>query len=177
MLVDWQDIRTALVAGALLRASEWGIEWLSQRKKKRQRQPSRKRQSVIPLLFREGIRVAVISAIVFGALTYAQRPRHKDLALRAPHLVKAIVGLSYQWKHGRLPCEPKISQPYIEKIGALPREQQGQEYWAAVRWAVGEGLVEELDIRPTDTGGVTRRLKLLPLGEQFINELCRIWKL
>src|SRR3990167_10754922 len=165
MLVDWLDIRTALIAGALLRASEWGIERLSRSKKKRQRQPSKKKQSVIPLLLREGIRIAVVSAIVLGALAYAQRfqqpvPRHKELALRTPNLAKAMVALPYQNLHGSLPCQPKLTQPYIKKVAELTKHQQGEEFSSALRWAAAEGLVEEVNIRPTEEGGITRTIKI-----------------
>ena len=182
MLVDWQDVRTGLVVTALIKVCEWGIGKVSQSKQKRRAQ-SNKQKNRAEVWLPELARIFATACIVVAALAYEQRfipkptPRYVELAQRAPNLAKAVVAAPYQSKHKGLPCKPKLTQPYIDKIATLSKQQREGEYWSAVRWAIGEGLLEELDIQRTDEGGKKIDFSITALGEQFIDELCRDGKL
>lgn len=177
----WNNIHaqlpTAIIVTLIATGFVWGLEkifgvWYRSIKK-----PNRLKRYAI-----QGLRWVTLSLVILGTILISlvlilRLPRYVLLAQHAQPLAIALVGAPYQAKHKGLPCEPKFTQPYLEKVGKLSKFVRDQEYMAALRWDFSEGLLEEVDIHPTDDGGAKRDFRITLLGEKFIEELCRTGKL
>ena len=167
------QLPTALIVALIVAPCQWGVGWLFQRWYRSLRTTARFLRFVVQTL-RITTQFLVTAGIVLVTLVLILRtPRYVWLAQHASPIAKALVSAPYQTIHGSLPCEPKVTQPYLDKVGNLSKYVRDQEYMAALRWDFSEGLLEEVDITPTADGGAKRDFRLLPLGEKFIEELCR----
>ena len=70
-LVDWSQVPTGLTVAGLVRACEWGIEWVYQATRKRRHQSSKWRNRGKALL-RESAKLVATATILVVALTYVQ---------------------------------------------------------------------------------------------------------